>query len=140
MLWFHPVFQALTTLLAMYVAFLGVERFMAQHLRIKRLFRWKRHVQLGKIVILFWFAGLVGGLAIARITWSVNFVTGIHYKVALAMLPLMIFGYVSGSIMDTKKRPRNVLPLLHGINNAILLLLAIFQIRTGWGVLQDFVF
>ena len=140
MLWFHPIFQVLTTLMALYVAYLGVERFVAQHLRIRRLFRWKRHVQLGKIVILFWFSGLVGGLVIARLTWSVNFVTGAHYKVALAMLPLMIFGYISGSIMDTKKKPRQVLPLLHGINNMVLLALAVSQLLTGWGVLQDFVF
>lgn len=139
MLWFHPILQLLTTLLALYVAFLGLNRFAAQHLKVKRTFLWKRHVALGKVAVLFWFAGFVGGLAVARMTWSVNFITGSHYQVALIMLPLMIFGYLSGVIMDASKQPRSTLPLLHAVNNMALLGMALYQVWSGWGVLKDFV-
>ncbi len=139
MLWFHPAIQALVTLLALYVFLLGLNRFLTQHFGIKRTFLWKRHVWLGKTVILLWFAGLVGGLLMARTAWSVNFITGRHYHVALIMLPLLIFGYLSGIIMDAHKKNRRFLPLLHALNNAALLILALYQFYTGWAVLKDFV-
>ncbi|WP_147819585.1 DUF4079 family protein [Salidesulfovibrio onnuriiensis] len=138
MLWFHPVLQALTTLLALYVAFTGLNRFLTQHLQISRPFQWRIHVQLGKLAILLWFAGFVGGLMVARMTWSVNFITGRHYQTALIMLPLLIFGYLSGIIMDAHKKPRGLLSLLHAANNITLLGLALYQFWTGWAVLREY--
>lgn len=139
MLWIHPVLQALTTLIGLYVAYLGLQRFMAQHMGKSRPFLWKRHVTLGKVVLVLWTAGMVGGLAVARLKWQVNFVTGLHYQTALTMLPLILFGGLSGWYMDRHKAQRILLPLAHGVCNLAVVALALFQFRTGWQVIKDFI-
>jgi len=139
MLWFHPILQFLTTFLGVYVAYLGMERLMRQHMGMNTQFLWKRHVQLGQIVIALWFFGMLGGLTVARLKWQVNFVTGAHYQTAFSMIPLMIFGFASGMYMDKRKAKRRLLPLAHAICNLLLLSLAFYQIRTGWQVIKDFI-
>jgi hypothetical protein len=67
------------------------------------------------------------------------FITGIHGKVGVAMLPFMQVGIVSGWIMHRRKQRRKVLPLIHGVNNLVLILLALVQIYSGWQVLTVFV-
>lgn len=139
MLWLHPSLQLFATLIGMYAAYLGLARFQSQHLGKSVQFQWKRHVTFGRIAILLWMVGLAGGLLVARFKWNVNFVTGLHYKTAFTMFPLMVFCAASGIYMDKKKAKRTILPILHGIGNLILLGLALFQIRTGWQVIQDFI-
>lgn len=139
MLYFHPALQAATTLLGLFVAYLGLQRFVAQHMGRKLPFQWARHVSLGRIVLILWAAGLVGGLTVARLKWQVNFVTGLHYQTALAMVPLMLFGGVTGWYMDKHRARRTLLPLAHGVCNLVLLALALFQFRTGWQVIKDFI-
>ncbi len=138
MLWFHPLLQAVATLLALHVAYLGMERFFGRHMSARRTFLWKRHVRLGLIVVLLWAGGMMGGLFMARMSWSTNFVTGSHYKVAFVMLPFMIFSLSSGLFMDKAKKKRTLLPLLHGASGLVLLGMAIYQVFSGWGVVQDF--
>jgi len=139
MLWFHPALQILATMIGIYAGYLGMERFLAQHMGKRAQFLWKRHVILGRFAILLWTAGLAGGLVIARLQWDVNFVTGEHYRNAFNMIPLIVFGVASGVYMDRKKAKRTILPLMHGLCNLILLTMAVYQIRTGWQVLQDFI-
>ena len=138
MLWIHPVLQLACTLLALYVMWLGVRRFRAAHLKHKVMFNWKRHVLLGKIVLIIWFAAFVMGAASTRFIWGVSDVTGAHYLVGLAMLPLLVTGYATGHVLDKVKKRRTLLPLVHGANNALLLALALFQIWTGIGVVRLF--
>jgi len=139
MLWFHPVLQLVATLLGVYAAWLGVQRLRANHFGTKAVFRWKGHVNTGRAAMVLWLVGLFGGMAVARIQWGVNFVTGAHYQVALVMLPLLLFGLASGAYMDRVRARRTALPLAHGLCNLLLLALALFQIRTGWRVIQDFI-
>ncbi|MFH1912910.1 MAG: DUF4079 family protein [Pseudomonadota bacterium] len=139
MLWFHPILQLVATLLATYAAWLGLQRLRANHFGARVTFRWKGHVNTGRAAMILWLLGLLGGLAMARIQWGVNFVTGAHYQVALIMLPLLIFGLVSGAYMDRVRARRTTLPLAHGVCNLLLLALALFQISTGWQVIQDFI-
>jgi hypothetical protein len=47
------------------------------------------------------------------------------------MLPLGLFGIVSGFFLYLKPKPRRILPALHGINNLVVLILALGQIVTG---------
>lgn len=138
MLWIHPLLQAVATLLALNVAYLGAERFAGRHLGARRTFLWKRHVRLGLLVELLWLGGLVGGLLMARMSWSANFVTGSHYKVALTMLPFMALSAGTGLFMDRNRAKRTLLPLVHGAAGAALLVMALYQIVSGWQVIQDF--
>ena len=77
----HPIIQLSAVVLTLYVFCLGVQRFRSLQLHQKTLFRWKRHVLLGKIA-----------------------------------------------------KKRTALPLIHGLSNLVLLILALTQVVTGWRV------
>ncbi|MBG0790166.1 MAG: DUF4079 family protein [Desulfovibrionaceae bacterium] len=134
----HPFLQIIATLLGVYVARLGVQRFRMLHLGAKVRFDWRRHVTLGLVVMPAWFFGLLGGLALGWLKWGTVLVTGAHYKAALVMLPLMALGAASGLYMDRNKAKRTWLPLLHGACNLAALALALYQIRTGVWVIRNF--
>lgn len=131
MLWLHPVFQGLTTLLGLYVLALGAKRFLAVHLGRDARFDRKRHVRLGRMVLSQWVLGLACGLTATRLAVSEVFVTGWHWKIALVMLPLIVVGAWSGSVLNKVKRKRRALALLHAVNNLLLLCLALVQAWTG---------
>ncbi|SOB59334.1 conserved membrane protein of unknown function [Pseudodesulfovibrio profundus] len=139
MLWVHPFLQICATIIGLYAGYHGVKRLLSQHAGLKIPFNWKQHVTIGRIAIGLWMLGMAGGLTVARLKWEVNFVTGAHYKIAFTMLPLMIFGAVSGYYMDKNKAKRTLLPLAHGVCNLLLVGLALYQIRTGWQVIKDFI-
>lgn len=140
MLFLHPALQLSATLLAVYVFFLGVQRFRSLHLNRAAKFNWKRHVLLGTIVMPAWLAGMLGGAGMVYVTWHGFLITRGHGKVALGMLPLILFGLFSGLYMDRKKKKRRLFPLVHGLNNAVVLALALYQIFSGWWVLNAYVF
>jgi hypothetical protein len=138
MLFIHPSVQLALILLCTYVFFLGAQRARQRHLHQHTVFRWERHVALGRIALCLLLGGLVGGLAMVRIYWHRFLVTGLHGKIALVMLPLMLFGLFSGIYMNSRRKNRAVLPVVHGLNNALLLGLAITQIVTGIKILRTF--
>ncbi len=135
----HPVLQGCAILLSLYVAALGIQRFLALHLKQKRRFLWKRHVTLGLITMVVWLAGIVGGVSAVRFFWHGFLLTGQHGITGLILIPFIIFGIISGLYMNRKKRKRLALPLLHGINNIFVILLTLSQIYTGLGVYSAFV-
>ena len=139
MLLIHPLMQLMATVLVLVVLQQGLQRFRFQHLKQKAAFKWKQHVSLGTCVIVLWLVGFVGGLVMVRNYWYAVFITGLHGKVGVAMLPFMVVGIVSGWIMHYRKKRRKVLPLIHGVNNLVLVLLALFQIYNGWHVINAFV-
>jgi surface polysaccharide O-acyltransferase-like enzyme len=55
------------------------------------------------------------------------------------MMPLMLFGLVSGYFMNHNKKRRPALALVHGINNLLVIILAIWQINTGLRVYAMYV-
>ena len=139
MLYIHPAVQFASTMLAIYVIHSGVQRFRTLHLNKRAAFKWKRHVSLGMIVLLLWVMGLIGGFVVTRNVWYTNYITGLHARVAVVMCPLIVIGFVTGFYMNRVKKKRTLLPLIHGANNSILFLLAMYQIYSGWQVLQKFV-
>ena len=139
MLFFHPLLQFSAIILSFYVLFIGINRFRSLHLKHKTMFKWKQHVLLGAIALTTWAAGMAGGTVLVYIYWQKVFITGLHGKTALVMLPMIIFGLLSGYSMNKTRKKRSVLPLAHGINNLILTLLALTQMITGWGVIKLFV-
>jgi len=139
MLVIHPIIQILALLLILYVFYLGLKRFRFLHLHQKTAFQWRRHVALGGIALGVLLAGMLGGIAIVYISWHGLFITGIHGKVALVMAPFIIFGLVSGLYMNHKKKQRKILPFIHGLNNLVVLIMAIGQIISGLWVYRAFV-
>ena len=94
---------------------------------------------LGTIALGVLLAGMAGGIAIVYITWHGLFITGIHGKVALVMVPFIIFGLISGLYMNQKKKKRRILPFVHGLNNLVVLIMGISQIISGLWVYRAFV-
>ena len=94
---------------------------------------------LGKIALICMLLGLLGGLAIVRLTWHGFFVTGWHAYIGLCMAPLLVFGLVSGWQMDKVKKKRPALPLVHGICNLLVVVLALAQAYTGAMAFRMFV-
>ncbi len=139
-MWIHPVLQTLALILSLYVLYLGWVRFTFAHLGRKGVvFAWKRHVLMGKVVLCTWAVDFAIGLAAAWWGWSTVFITNHHYKVALVMLPLIFFALATGLVMDRVKAKRTALPLAHGAANALLVLLALYQLYTGVIILRDMV-
>ncbi|HID29052.1 MAG TPA: DUF4079 family protein [Desulfobacterales bacterium] len=139
MLVVHPIIQSLATLIALYVFYLGIERFRSLHLNRKNVFRWKRHVVWGEIALGTWLAGVLGGMTVVKFYWHGFLITGTHGRVALIMVPFIIFGLVSGVYMNRNKKERRTLPLVHGLMNLIVLVLALAQVVSGWWVYRAFV-
>lgn len=139
MLAVHPIVQFLAILLALYVFCLGLQRFRFLHLQQKSSFRWKWHAALGKIALGLLLAGMLGGMVMVYVYWHGFLVMGMHGKVALAMVPFIIFGVGSGLYMDHKKKNRKLLTFIHGLNNLVVLALALTQVVSGWGIYRSFV-
>lgn len=139
MLSIHPIIMFLNTLLALYVLCLSIPRFRFLHLKQKAVFKWKRHVILGEIVMVIWLGGLLGGAVISYVTWNSILITEAHGYVAIVMLPLILFGLFSGLYLNYKKDKRQLLPLIHGINNLAVLILALYQIYSGWWVYSNYI-
>lgn len=139
MLWIHPLVQLAMTLLALWVMEMGVRRFLFVHLgRRSVLFPWKRHVLWGKVVLVGWLAGLVAGVVAMRLSFGTWGITGAHYTVSAAMAALIGTGYASGHLLDRVKKRRKYLHVFHGLNNAALLALALYQGWTGWALVGMF--
>lgn len=139
MLLIHPVVQGLGIILLIYAFVMGLQRTRSLHLNRKASFPWKRHVLVGKIALMTLMAGMSIGLGMTRYHWDQNLMTMGHGKAGLFLLfPLMAFGLASGLLLDSRGKSRKLLQILHGINNTILLLLVINQIRTGLEVYRLF--
>ena len=139
MLVIHPIIQLSAIVLTLYVFYLGVQRFRSVHLHQKTLFRWKWHVLLGKIAMLALLGGMMGGMTMVYLYWHGFLITGIHGKIALVIALFIIFGGASGLYMNHNKKKRTALPMIHGLNNLILLIFVLTQVMTGWRVYMQFV-
>ena len=138
-LFIHPVIQFLSILLALYVFYLGLQRFRFLHLHQKVVFRWKRHLVLGEIALVALLAGMLGGMAMVYVYWRGVIMTGIHGKVGLVLVPFILFGLLSGLYMNREKKQRRILALIHGLNNLVVLILALTQVVSGSWVYRAYV-
>ena len=139
MLVIHPIIQLSALLLALYVFYLGIQRFRFFHLHQKAVFRWKRHVALGEIALGVLLAGMLAGMMMVYVNWHGFIITGIHGKVGLLMAPFIVFGLVSGVYMNHKKKNRRSITFIHGLNNLVVLIMALSQVISGSWVYRAFV-
>lgn len=137
MLWLHPIIQLFATMMAFYVLFLAWPRFKTVHLGKKGKFEWKKHVFWGRVIIIVWFGGLVLGKVAVQSNWGTSPLFLTHSQGAMIMLPFMVVAYLTGSIMDRKKTKRFWLPVVHGVNNIIMLGLALYQFYTGYFIVVN---
>lgn len=135
----HPLWQFAATILAVYVFYLGWPRLVAAFSGKKATFQWKRHVSLGRTALAALLLGLLGGAVVTAHFWGGTGFTQHHYWIGMGMAPLMLFGLVSGWLLDKHKGRYKRLPLLHGMNNAVVLLLALVQVWTGLNVIRFFI-
>lgn len=76
----------------------------------------------------------MGGMTMAYLYLHGFLITGFHGKIALVMAPFIIFGAASGLYVNHNKKKRTALPMIHGLGNLVLLILALTQAVTGWRV------
>jgi len=139
MLLIHPFVQATGILVCIAAFVTGLQRVRSHHLKQKVRFPWKLHVLLGKIALVTLLAGMTLGLGMVRYSWDANLMTMGHGTMGLVILPFLLVGLVSGVVLDAKGRQRPLLRIVHGLNNTVLLLLVLNQIRTGLEVYRLFV-
>lgn len=139
MFYIHPTLQFTGILFALFVFKLGIARFRMIHLKHKTRFNWKQHVRFGISATIIWLTGLLVGLYIVKTSWYSFMITGLHAKIGLLMIPFIIFALVTGIYMDKNKKKRTVLPLVHGVFNTVMLILAFVQIYTGVAVYRTYV-
>ncbi len=132
----HPMLASITFCLAAYVLYTGIVRFRSSYFHCPAPFPWKKHVLYGTIALALWFTLPFVGLFMANVLWGVYGVSGMHANVGLAMVPLVAFGYISGSIMNKTKQKRKWLPLIHGACNTLLVGLALAQAFSGRALLE----
>ncbi|MFZ0614090.1 MAG: DUF4079 family protein [Desulfobacterales bacterium] len=137
LLWIHPILQSLTGLLALYVLWLGLTRFAGRHFGSRTVFRWKRHVLLGKAVVVIWTLGAAGGLTMTYVTYGRIFPGSLHFIIGVLALLLMLVAWLTGSHLDRHRDKSDVLPVLHMTNNLLLLILVAMQLYTGIGIIQS---
>ncbi len=131
MILLHAVLQCLSTLAAAYAFYLGIARFQALHLGRKAAFKWKRHVWVGSIALILMLAGGLLGVMLIYLYWNRFLMAGLHAAIGVAMMPLMLFGLVSGYFMNRDRKRRPALALVHGINNLLGRHSGGRQIKTG---------
>ena len=137
LLWIHPIAQALTALLALYVLRLGLSRFASRHLGKSTVFQWNRHVMLGKVVVAIWALGAFGGLGVTYLTYGKIFTESLHLRIGIIMLPVLLVTWITGTRLDRSRNQSDILPVVHLINNVLLLILAAIQVVTGVEIVQS---
>lgn len=138
MMWIHPAIQSLAMLIAIYVLYMGIQRFRFQHLKIKCAFNWKRHVLLGKVVHGLWLLGFGLGLLMAYLEWGSIDLTGGHYLVGVLMVPVILVALATGLILEKPKGKRTGMALVHGGCNVLLFCMACYQAWTAVEVIELF--
>ncbi|WP_027188662.1 DUF4079 family protein [Desulfovibrio cuneatus] len=133
--WIHPVFQVVATLLGLYALYFGWQRPRCSHVGCTVAFPWKKHVRLGRWAIALWLVGGLVGVAVVRLEWGGFGVTDAHATIGYAFLVLALVGYGTGHVLDKVKKRRTVLPIVHGVVNALLVLAALVQVWTGYSFL-----
>lgn len=126
----HPVGQLFAILVALYAFYQGYQRTKSLHFNRSSSFKREHHVVAGTIALISMLGGIAAGFIMVS-RYLDNPDMGLHVAVAMVLLPLGIFGIFSGFFLYLNPKPRKILPAIHGINNFLILILALLQIVTG---------
>ena len=134
----HPAAQFMAILLAYYAAYLGMQRTQSLHFAKTVKFQRQRHVITGAIALIAMLGGIGAGfIMVARLPHHPDI--GLHEIIAKTLLPLLLFGLCSGLYLYFKPEKQKIIPVIHALNNLLILLLVLVQIFTGWQVYQRYV-
>ena len=136
LLWIHPIVQALTALLALYVLRLGLSRFASRHLGKTTVFQWNRHVMLGRVVVAVWALGAIGGLTMTYLTYGKLYTESLHFKIGITILLVLLITFLTGTRLNRRRNQSNILPVVHLVNNILLLILVGIQVVTGLDIVR----
>ena len=114
---------------------LGRARAASRHFGKTTHFPWKRHVKIGKIVVIAWALGGLGGILMTVIIFGQIVPVSLHFKNALLVGLLLLVAYLTGKRLDSRPNTSEVLPVVHMTNNIMLLFLVAVQLITGIGIL-----
>ena len=126
----HPVAQLAAILIGFYAAYLGFQRTQSLHYNRPVRFLRERHVIAGAIALVSMLGGIAAGFIMVN-RYLLNPDMGLHVAIAMLILPLGVFGIFSGFFLYLNPGKPTFLPAIHGINNIIILALALVQIVTG---------
>jgi uncharacterized membrane protein YfcA len=134
----HPIAQFVSILFVLYAAHLGLQRARSLHFGKTVKFLRHRHVITGSIGLIAMLGGIAGGyIMVSRYLLSPDL--KLHETVALIILVLALFGIFSGFFLYLNPKKRLLLPVVHGINNLVILALALVQVVTGISAYLRFV-
>jgi len=126
----HPLAQLAAILIGIYAAYHGYRRVQSLHFNRSVQFLRERHVIAGSIALISMLGGIAAGFIMVN-RYLLNPDMGLHVAIAILMLPLGIFGIFSGFFLYLNPGKRRILPAIHGMNNLVILILALAQIVTG---------
>lgn len=135
MVYAHPLMQVAAWLLGLYALVLAWPRVASLHLGRSRRFNRRRHQVLGTAALGLMLLGTLGGALLGRLYLHAWLTSGAHAWGGILFLPLALWGLGSGLMLANRPRPRRLLPLLHGLGNLLLLVLALAQARSGRALL-----
>lgn len=136
LLWAHPVMQVIAVVLGLYALWQGMLRVAMQRGK-KVIFPWKKHVRWGGAALILWTLGAFG-FYITHTVFGSAHITGLHAELAWVVIALSIFGLGTGYVMNTHKKRRKWLPVIHGVSNTVLVALVLVECWTGYQLAQDF--
>jgi len=126
----HPAAQLVAILIGFYAAYLGFRRVQSLHFNKSVGFLRDRHIIAGSIALISMLGGIAAGFIMVN-RYLLSPAMGLHVAIAMLILPLGVFGIFSGFLLYLNPGKRRVLPAVHGINNLVILILALAQIVTG---------
>jgi hypothetical protein len=126
----HPVAQLVAILIGFYAAYLGYRRMQSLHFNKSVRFFRERHVIAGAIALFSMMGGIAAGVIMVN-RYLLSPDMGMHVVIAMLVLPLGVFGIFSGFFLYLNPGKRRILPAIHGINNLVILILALVQVVTG---------
>lgn len=136
LLWAHPVMQVVALVMGLWALWQGSRR-VAMQMGKKVIFPWKKHVRWGGGALILWVAGALGFYITHTVFGSVH-ITGLHAELAWVIIALSMFGLVTGYVMNTYKKRRKCLPIIHGVSNTVLVVLVLIECWTGYKLALDF--
>jgi len=136
LIYFHPAWQVVFTLLGFYAAWLGLQRFRSLHLGQTVPFARGRHMLLGKLALGGVILGAVGGTIMVRWIWHRWLASGPHAWLGMAVVALALFGLIMGLYLERHPGGRKGPALLHGLVNLLVLALCLVQFYFGDGLMD----
>ena len=126
----HPAAQLCAILIAFYAGYQGFQRSRSLHFGKTGNFLRDHHAIAGTIALISMLGGIAAGyIMVNRYLLSPDM--ELHEAVAMVLLPLGRFGIFSGFFLYLNPGKRKILSAVHGINNLVILSLALAQIVTG---------